>query len=129
MLTKVNTETMKSFIMNADTEYSKFHTIITKEMYVDTNDEKTKCLLNTMEERLTERAENLIKSLDERLEDTICSYCKDGKEKDFSFTHNNETFSIFEIKAMRNCNYYTAVMLMNEFINDPEKGRLLIMRR
>ena len=81
------------------------------------------------EEYVESKAKQLIKTLDEKLDEVIYSYCTEGLMKDFCHTNASETFSIFEIKAMRQCNYYEAILLMDEFIKDAKAGRRSIMRR
>ena len=103
MLKKVDFNTMKEFISGANPTFDK--------QYIENE------------------ADKLVQTLDERLDDIVYTYCKEGKKKDFSFTQNNETFSVFEIAAMRSCSYYEAVLLMDGFIKDPETGRRHIMRR
>ena len=103
MLKKVTFNDMKEFINKQNPTYSK--------EYVE----------NT--------AKELIQTLDEKLDEVIYTYCISGQMKDFHHTNNGETFSLYEIKAMRSCNYYEAILLMDGFIKDAKEGRRSIMRR
>lgn len=103
MLEKVNSNMMKKFIISSNTALDK--------QYIENH------------------AEKLVKTLDERLDDIIYEYCQTGKKKDFSFTQNSETFSVYEIMAMRSCSFYESVLLMDGFIKDAKAGRHSIMRR
>ncbi len=103
MLNSVNFSMMKQFISTASPALNKDYT--------------------------EELAKELLKTLDERLDDAIYCFCTSGKKKDFSFTQNGETFSVLEIMAMRRCSYYEAVLLMDDFIKDAKTGRARIMRR
>jgi len=64
-------------------------------------------------------------NLDERLEDAIVSYAADGTEVDF---YQGE-FTVMEIRRLRRCGYLEALMLMDEYLKNPVKGRMRIMRR
>ncbi len=70
-------------------------------------------------------AKQLFQNIDICLEDVILSFIKDGTQKDYRF---NE-FSIVEIQRLRQCNYLEALLLLNDYIKDPYKGRLRILHR
>lgn len=75
------------------------------------------------------KAKELIEVLDPRLDDVIEAYCKTSVKTDFSATQNGETFSLYEIMAMRNCSYYEAILLLDAFMKDAKTGRVRILRR
>lgn len=75
------------------------------------------------------KAQELIDTLDPLFDDVIESYCKTSVAMDFSATQNEETFSLYEIMAMRDCSYYEAILLLDAFIKDAKVGRILILRR
>ncbi len=103
MLKKVDLNTIETFISSQNPSFN--------EQYVENH------------------AKELIMNLDQRLDDVIYIYCQTAQKKDFSFTQNGETFSLLEIMAMRNCNYYEAILLMDGFIKDAKTGRSRILRR
>lgn len=70
-------------------------------------------------------ARDIIKGMDERLENALSNYVLNNSEDDFSY---NE-FSIYEIRRLRKCGYFDALMLMDKYLKDPILGRSLIMRR
>lgn len=74
-------------------------------------------------------AKELTEVIDEALDEVIYTYCKEGRIKDFCHTNEGETFTLLEIKTMRQCSFYEAVILMDGFIKDAKSGRRSIMRR
>ena len=103
MLKKVDFNMMKDFIEKQNPTYSK--------------------------EYVESKAKELTETLDQKLDEIIYTYCTTGQMKDFSHTSGSETFCILEIKAMRSCSYYEAILLMDGFIKDALSGRRSIMRR
>ena len=76
-------------------------------------------------EDLRQRAGELLDSLDSRFDEILSVYSKTGKYTDYS--ENN--ISVLSICALRNCGFLEAVILMNEYIKNPEKGLAMIVRR
>ena len=63
---------------------------------------------------------------DPRLEKTVETYASFGVESDYA----HGEFSLSLIRALRRgCSFIDAVMLMSEYLHDPQKGKALILRK
>ena len=74
-------------------------------------------------------AAQLLATLDARLCALLHTHYTTGKTPDFSHTYGGEKFSVLEIRAIRNCSYLDAVVLMDAYIREPAVGRAKILRR
>jgi len=78
------------------------------------------------EELLQQQAKEYMEVLDERLEDILKEYIKNGRQRDFEYGE----FSVLFIQALRhNCPYLEAVKLMSEYLKNPKSGKAHILRR
>ena len=78
------------------------------------------------ESAIQKYAKDYIATMDASLDEPLYTFIHTGKISDT--THQN--YSLLAIRAIRgNCSYLEAAILMDAYIKDPSKGKLLIQRR
>ncbi len=71
-------------------------------------------------------AESYVSNIDERLEDALAAFIKDGTCAEYEYGE----FTLYLIRAMRdNCSYLEAVVLMSEYMKDSAEGKAMILAR
>lgn len=71
------------------------------------------------------QAEEYLKQLDDRLKPLLERYLTDGIRGDYE----QGEFSVLFIQALKhNCEYPDALRLMSEYLKDPKRGKMLILR-
>ena len=77
------------------------------------------------EEAHKQYARDVIMQMDDRLENALSGYVLNDLEENYK--HNE--FSIYEIRRLRKCKYFEALLLLDKYIKDPVLGRSFILRR
>lgn len=71
-------------------------------------------------------AEEYVAGFDPRLDEPLRKYLDGMPAESFRY----KDFSLFQIRHLKQGrSFLTAVMMMNEYIKDPDSGKLLILRR
>lgn len=76
-----------------------------------------------VDEAICSMAEKYISNLDSMLDEPLSHYLNSGVEDDFTYGE----FSIKLIQAFRSCSYFDAIVIMNEYIKDPVKGKAKLL--
>lgn len=75
---------------------------------------------------LERRAQELAGALDDRFDEPLRRYVREGEETNL----RHGEFSLTQIRALRRkCSYMQAVVLMDAYLKDPLNGKALILRR
>lgn len=73
-----------------------------------------------------QKAETILLTLDPRLMPVLSALIHEHRQKDF--THGE--FSVYFIQALWNhCDYLDAILLMNDYLQDPIHGKAEIIKR
>lgn len=75
-------------------------------------------------EFILSKAERIIAETDERLEPYLKEYLDSGKEKEFEYGD----YSLMAIESMQKVGYLEAIEMMSVYMNDPDKGKSMILR-
>lgn len=71
-------------------------------------------------------AEEYVSSFDARLNEPLRKYLRGMPAENFRY----KEFSLYQIRHLKKGrSFLTAVVMMNDYIKDPDSGKLLILRR